>query len=493
MRITKEHILRDYQKLKKKVISSLKSQKLELACSFMSNAALLMYNSNLLYEDVDLENSLKNIAQVLLPKPNYHFDNNKRIVFYDYFVLDNRGLTEQYLNALFDSEYELLFVGCQQGKQSEQIYQKLNDHNVKIISVSEKEETKKAKVIHKIIEDFAPSIIISHTSPWDIAGLMAICSFEGCCTRYLINITDHAFWLGTTIFDYYFEFRDYGFNISTRYRNIEASKLLKLPYYPIINKNIPFEGFDFDTRNKKLIFSGGNLYKIQGSPVFLDLVKYILTTYSDTIFLFLGNGDSSYIQEFIDKNDFHNRLFYRNERKDIWEVFKHCNLYLNTYPLIGGLMTQYACVAGVVPITLNDTNDKCNDIYELMQNHFDLDFQFDSIDKCKAKIDEYLQTPEKMILEGEKLRDAIIKPESFKELLVNYLKQPSNRLDINKYDIDVNLFSEQYLNRFNENNGIHYYSCFCKKNIKYLLNFPLYYARYILLRFLARLRLVSFK
>ena len=460
----------------------MRSKKWEQACSYISNAATLMYNANLIYEDAELECCLKNIAQNILPQNKNHSNNNKRIVFYDYFVLDNRGLTEQYLNALFDSGWKILFVGYPHGNNSEQICKKLNAHNVKAVFISETSEVKGATKIFKAVEDFNPSIIIAHTSPWDLAGLMAIYNFEGHCTRYLINITDHTFWLGTTFFDYYLEFRDYGFNISKRYRKIDEKKLLKLPYYPIVNENIQFKGFDFNTKNKKLIFSGGSIYKIKGSQKFFDLVKYILTKYQDTIFLFLGNGDSSYIQKFIDENGFQDRMYYQTERKDIWEIFRHCDLYLNTYPLIGGLMTQYACLAGKIPLTLNDTNDKCNDIYELMLNHFDLDFQLDSIEKYKTKIDEYMQSPEKLKYHGKILRDSIIRPEIFKELFFKYLQQPSNLLNINEYDIDISRFSEQYINRFNEDNGIQYYLNFYRKDIRYLLNFSLYYIKYINLR-----------
>ena len=39
---------------------------------------------------------------------------------------------------------------------------------------------------------------------------------------------------------------------------------------------------------------------------------------------------------------------------DAQEMF---TLYLNTYPILGGLMTQYAAVAGKIPITLIRKND----------------------------------------------------------------------------------------------------------------------------------------
>ena len=485
MNITSEIISRDYCKLKYEVKRCIDKGKWESACSFIKSATLLMYNSNIIYSDIDLEENLKIISEAIHPIPLFEpleSNEKRRIVFYDFFVWDNRGLTEQYLDALFASDYEMLFIGCSNGEKSREILQKLKLHKVKSVFVNGDEEISRSKCIYDAILNFKPAIIFAHTSPEDIAGLMAISRFENCCTRYMTNITDHAFWLGTKVFDYFFEFRDYGYNISKRYRHIEEEKLLKLPYYPIINKDISFQGFDFNTQNKKIVFSGGSIYKTQGSPVFWDIVKYILSKYEDTIFLFLGDGDSFCVHKFIEDNDFQHRFYYRNVRKDIWEVFKHCDMYLNTYPLIGGLMTQYACMAGLVPLTLNDNNDACNNIYELLLNRFDLDFQFDSVEKCKAKIDYYLQHPDSLQSDGVKLSKAVISPEKFSEMFLKFLEKPKNIMDVKQYDVDVEKFSKQYLKRFNEHNGMSYYRFFVRRDIKYLFHFPMYYVKYIFCR-----------
>ena len=440
-----------------------------------------MYNANLIYADDEIEENLKVIAENVFPAPlRIQQNNEKRLVFYDYFMLDNRGLTEQYLDALFDSEYEILFVGCPNGEQSKEIIDKLEVHKVQFVFIDEKQELSNAKIIFDSIINFNPAIILAHTSPWDVAGLMAISRFEKCSKRYLVNITDHAFWLGTKVFDYFIEFRDYGYNISKNYRRIDAKNLLKLPYYPNINKNIPFAGFDFDARGKKIVLSGGSIYKIQGSPVFFDLVKYILSTYEDTIFLFLGNGDASYLQKFIDDNNFQNRFYYRKERKDIWEVFKHCDMFLNTYPITGGLMTQYACMAGVVPVTLNDGGDNSDgNIYELLLSDYGLNFQCESLESCKAKIDEYMLNPNALKSDGLQLTKAVISRKMFSEMLLNYLETPVNKMVFNAYNVDIKRFSKQYIQRFNENDGMSYYSCFVRKDVKYLLKFPIYYIKYI--------------
>ena len=487
MEITKEVILKDYQKLKRLVDKSVKQGKWENACCFVKMAANLMYNSNLIYADDELESFLKTISEKILEAPDVKKSEGgtkKKLVFYDYFMLDNRGLTEQYLEALFDSDYEVLFVGFPNGEKSKEIIRKLDEHKdehkIKTFFIYEKKETVKAKAVFNAINDFKPAIIFAHTSPWDIAGLAAISRFENCCARFLTNITDHAFWLGAKVFDYFIEFRNYGYNISKKYRGIPEEKLLILPYYPIVNKNIPFSGFNFDTTNKKLIFSGGSIYKIQGSPIFLEIVKYILDKHEDAIFLFLGNGDFSYLQKFVDKNNYQGRFFFSKERKDIYEVFKHCTLYLNTYPMIGGLMTQYACVSGKLPITLNTYGaNHCNNIHELLLGKNDIKIQFSTKEDCEKAIDYYLENHIELTANSEIIKSEIITPNDFRNYLFGFfngkIASPINKIN---YDINIKEWADNYIKRFNENKCISYYKLFICKSLKIRIIFIKYFVFY---------------
>lgn len=490
MTITKEIILRDYEKLKRLAAKNIRRKRWETACAFIKTAATLMYNSNLIYADDELESDVKLIAENVLGKAWQVEESQrtgKRVVFYDYFMLDNRGLTEQYLDALFDSEFELLFVGIPDGDKSREIIRKLKEHDVKTVFIARENEVDTARAIYDAVTDFRPDIILAHTSPWDVAGLMAISRLENRCIRYLSNITDHAFWLGARTFDYYLEFRDYGWNISRLYRGIDAAKKLKLPYYPMVNDRIPFEGFDFETSGKKLVFSGGSIYKIQGSDTFLNLAKHILDAHDDAVFLYLGGGDHKIFDDFIARNGFQNRFFYGRERKDIFEVFSRCFFYLSTYPLIGGLMTQYACIAGKLPLTLNDKNDPCDDIYELLIDNKDIDFQFSDIDALKSKIDFYFDNPEKLREDGESVRDSVISCERFAGLLMEYFDTPQNALTVKEYDIDSEKFAEQYIARFTENDGLSYIRLFVCRDLRTLPCFFGYYAKIAIRKLLCRI------
>lgn len=489
MRITEKRINKDYELLKKKASLFYKKGLYSLACLYMKKAAFLMYNSNLIYCDNELELLLKQLAKETIKQKNNTIKKGLKckIVFYDYFVLENRGLTEQYLSALFKNKnYEVMFIGCNTDTSS--IYTKLKEHKISYEIISEKDEIKRAQYIYDIISKIQPDILIAHISPWDVEGLMATSMVENKCKKFLINITDHAFWLGTTIFDYFFEFRDYGYNISKSYRNIDELKLLKLPFYPIINSNFDFQGFDFKIDGRKVIFSGGNVYKIQGSPVFLELVKYILIKHPETIFLYLGASNSQYLDTFITKNNFQNRFYYRAERKDIFEVFKNCYFYLNTYPLSGGLMTQYACVAGKLPLTFRDSDNPESDIGELFITKPDFDIQFSDLHTLMEKIDFYLDNPKELQKNEQKIKEVVIKENRFDELFYNYLDNSKNILPVNIYNIDLKKFAKQYLERFNEDKNS-YYIQFVSRDLRTLPYFLKYYIFYAFLRIRNKIKL----
>ena len=132
-----------------------------------------------------------------------------------------------------------------------------------------------------------------------------------------------------------------------------------------------------------MIFSGGSLYKIYGSEVFFELVRYILDNHKDTIFLYLGNGDSKPIEKFIRNNKYENRFYYYKERKDINEVFKRCYFYLGTYPVTGALMSQFAVVNKKIPLQYSDKEILCNRIEELFINSENIKFTFGNIEEIE--------------------------------------------------------------------------------------------------------------
>ncbi len=454
MKVTEKKVFKDFDRLKINVKECYEKNKLNEAIEYARVAAKLMYYFNFIYTDDDLENFIKLFSKKVFQEDKFFVENEyeNRVVFYDYFSLDNRGLSEQYLRALVDLNYEILYITLQHDKTKMVGIKTILEENKnnKIYFVSSKDSVEKIKEIREQILKYKPSKIFNHTVPEDICGMVALENIGNKIERYLINLTDHAFWLGKSCSDYFIEFRSYGKNISKYYRKIEEEKSIILPYYPIENKNIEFQGFPFEIKNKKLIFSGGSLYKIYGSEVFFELVRYILDNHKDTIFLYLGNGDSKPIEKFIRNNKYENRFYYYKERKDINEVFKRCYFYLGTYPVTGALMSQFAVVNKKIPLQYSDKEILCNRIEELFINSENIKFTFGNIEEIKEEIDKLICSKKYFEKKSNELNKMVITPLEFSKQLEKLLKCKKTDFKYEDYSINIKKFSQIYLEQENK-------------------------------------------
>lgn len=129
-----------------------------------------------------------------------------------------------------------------------------------------------------MLQNLNHMIFFFYSFPNDVVGVTSLNILEGKVTRYQINLTDHAFWLGARCIDKCIEFRDYGANVSAKYRGISKNIIAKLPFYPIVNKDISFQGFPFQiVKGQKVVFSGGALYKtFGGQNKYYDIIDNIL-------------------------------------------------------------------------------------------------------------------------------------------------------------------------------------------------------------------------
>jgi hypothetical protein len=479
MKITKKKVLRDYNILKR-IAKLYYHLGLYSSCiDVISNAASLMFSYNIFYADYELELMLKHISKKIIKKQkNIENISKNKVVFYDYYVHDNCVLTEQYLQALIDNSYEILYISlAPKSNKNVQILTKLEAYKkAEIYFAKSSENLQKCNEIVKKIIEYKPSKILYQSVPWDTVGFMALAFLETySIERYLINLTDHVFWLGCTCADYFLEFRSYGANISLDYRRISENKLFIIPYYPIMNVNYDFQGFPFDVERKKIIVSGGTLYKIYGDTIFLDTVKHILNTYNDTIFFYLGNGDESYLIKFIADNNLQERFYYSKTRKDIAEIIKRCYFYLGTYPICGGLMSQFAVACNKIPIAYTDKKYLMNNVDELFINNDTESFMFYDINLLYKEIDNLLTDKEYYNNKTSCLKNKVISEKEFSSLLHSILENKKSVYKIKKYNIDINSFSDIYMNI--TNNYLHNYGSlfFLKKNLSVFLIFLVFF------------------
>lgn len=333
-------------------------EKYDDAVSFVKSAAYYAYLYVLKYSDRELENILLELSSKLKSEyPNKEDGSGSCVVFYDAFSMDNRGLTQQYIRALMDNNYNFLYITENTNIEGTDIFQELSHYNrVKIEVLPRfKSNLKFSQYIYDVIFKYSPSKIFMHLRPWSVEALIAIAALPSNIKKYNINLTDHTFWLGCSILDYNIEFRNYGCTLSKYERGLNPEQLLLLPYYPIISKE-KFQGFPIvKKKGDVFLFAGASLYKIGGNDnVFLKTIKRILDENANTYFLFAGGGVPSFFLTFVKLNKLENRIFYLGFRKDINEVVKNIDIYIDTFPVSGGLMGEYAIVNKKPILILND-------------------------------------------------------------------------------------------------------------------------------------------
>nr|HPH12089.1 hypothetical protein [Thermotogota bacterium] len=327
----------------------------------------------------------------------------------------------------------------------------------------------------KVISDFRPKKVLVQTTHSDLPFLVTILLLNGLVESFFVDIADHAFWIGSSYFDYYLEFRNHGYNIARISRGVEPRKLIILPYYPIVDFSVPFQGLDCLGKEQKLIFSGGYLNKIYGDTLYFELVKKILNKYNNVIILYAGNGDDSKLRSFIDDNRFNKQFFYTKERYDFIHLMEKCCFFLNTYPLAGGLMSQYAVCCGKIPLGLKDANFPIHDFESVFLDTKGYKYSYSSINELCNEIEKLLCDDDYRLKRECQLTGMVISPETFTDELYNALEKKVNMFNPRIEEIDTTVEKELYIYR--ENNVLKSYrSFYVRKNyVRLSLGFPGYF------------------
>ena len=349
MTLTKDYINHLFDKFKQKAQRCFERRQYDDCLKFLKVACHTAYTFYIGFTDTEIESLLQGMSEKISKKK--HVGGAARCVFYDTFSQDSQGLTMQYVDAIIDAGWEMLYVtefGLEDPR-SVRLKQTLGDYSkAKVITVpSDKKGMAKVQFIYDTIMDFAPNKLFMHIHPRAVEAVTAFYALPKEITRYQINLTDHAYWVGQGCMDYVFEFRDYGASLSVSRRGFSQSHVLLLPYYPMMKKT-EFHGFPNEAEGKVKIFSGASYYKIiDENDTFFKLNKFILDANPNAVTLFAGGGDMDLLNGLIEKYGLQGRFIPIGQRNDIFECYKHADIYLNSYPLFGGLMGQMAAHAAL--------------------------------------------------------------------------------------------------------------------------------------------------
>lgn len=412
----------------------------------------VLYQYNQEYVDLDLESKLSEIQQALDDRETMEtgdFPRNKKdkIVFYDGFGLDVRGLAFIYLKALTQTEYQIVYIVRDKRKDAiPTIRALLERFKAEIIYIPQLALIDEYRYLVSVMNEARPRAGFLYTAPSDVSGVMAFMHEKDQCIRYQINLTDHAFWLGRNAFDYCIEFRDYGAGVSHYYRDIPQEKIIKLPYYPYIDGTKEFEGFPFTVGEGELVlFSGGALYKtFDGKKNFYyQMVDTFLKDFEKIKFWYAGQGDDRELIRLA--NRYPNRVFHTAERKDLFQIMQHVDLYLNTYPLGGGLMIQYAAAAGKVPLSL-----KQDEATGAMIEQREVKFEFYRFEELQSEMKKLIFDREYRERQGEEIKNMVTTEGQFQNALKQIVTNQSSPYAISYRKPSVDAFQKIYYDRFRE-------------------------------------------
>lgn len=461
--ISKKEVMDDYIHMKKIAQKYMRRGNYEKALRSVFVACGFMYTFSQIYCDDELETIVKQIGAHVIKKKVRNNIVDKSVIFYDGFGNDRRGLAVIYLKALKSIGYKITYITYEQFESSiGQIKEILK--NEEIIYIRSVNLLSQMRELNLCLEKVNASKAILYMCPDDVIAVGVFSQYTESMQRFLINLTDHAFWLGKEAVDCIIEFRSYGANISFQKRKIGKHKIVYLPFYPNIFKS-NYQGMPFDVENKKIIFSGGALYKTYGmNNLYYSMVESMLRIDSKVIFYYAGEGDTTELNRLIVK--YPQRVFYSKEREDFFEIIKRCYFYFSTYPYFGGLMTQYAIAAGKLPITLA-SDDILGE--QTVEDEEEI-WYFKDIEALYREIKRLLQDEGYLHKQEEKIKNSLIGEIQFQTELRNILEKQKNERKIIWKRVDVKRMQEISLRRMGK---AEYCGLFCRVKAPFLVQeFP---------------------
>jgi glycosyltransferase involved in cell wall biosynthesis len=476
-------IVETYNKIKNLAIKSYNNGYYESSLNHIETAADIAYKFNWIYTDTVLEKLLKDISSKVITQKNFKSQKG-HIVFYDVFCLENRGLTQQYIRALISWGVELLYIydGGNLDLTNNIIVELKAYPKAEILSINEKiSKINKIKVFNDAIVKFQPEKAFLHLGP---SSSMAVCLWNTLhqVTRYQVNLTDHAFWLGTNCIDYCLEFRNYGYTVSSEKRGLKKEQCLMQPFYPITECGT-FEGFPSIVKDESIVvFTGGAYYKMYGeNDTFFKIIKKILQIDPNIVFLIAGGGNEKPLINFILKNRLQNRIALIGSRKDINFVFKKSDIYLSTFPITGGLMGQFAAINKKPILSYSSFDIRCN-----FTEGF-LNWGSQNWKVTHTNFDSFFQEAKKLINDegyrkqrGNEANKYLITKNEFNSHLKHLINANKNTKPPIKEDINYTKFTNLYIDCENNYTPSFYSLIISRFQFKIIFIFPAIFIKAIL-------------
>ena len=453
LRLSKKNIIQGYKGVKRLAQKAFADGDYETSLKHIGECATVAQQFNWIYVDDDLENLLEGIGNKIVKEPSndYHPVKDK-VVFYDAFC-KSFVLALQYIEALVSAGKEVMYITtaddlAKSKPKFTDILDKISVYpSVKVVIVPPGKAPKRISFFYDAVVDFCPEQLLLHMVA-DAVVLPALYVLPSAIKRYIINLADQTFWLGKKAIDYCLEFRQFGVSVSQQRRGIKPEQQLLVPFYPINDGN-PFEGFPEQcTPDKVIVFSGGDLYKVLDEKrTYWRLVKRLLDEYPNVVFLFatkISNDINHEVDGFIKDNGFEGRFIYINYRKDINEVFKHCDIYMGTCPASGSLMSQLAAMNAkpILQYYYPGAPDDETEQAICFNDKFSISCRDEELFMEEAH--RLITDEEYRRRQGERLKKAMITPEQFNKLIADTLATNISQVPLEPFDMDYLLLDDRW-------------------------------------------------
>ncbi len=441
--------------IRQKILKTAQKKQYESALLLIKCLANILFGYNQYYTDDFLEEQMQSLQEELLKtmnKPLRVVPNRKTsIFFYDGVGVDD-GLELIYIKGLLTADNHVVYLVRETAKGHFPILQSwLQRYDAEIIYMpSGLSILEEYQYIYDVQNrsDIAAGFL--YALPYDVSGVMAFMSAKGRYIRYRIDFVDHAYWLGgIRAFDYCIEFRDFGAMISRYFRKIPKESIIMLPYYPYIDKKKEFAGFPFPIKEDDfIIFSGGTLYKTidDKENLYYKMVEFCLHEFEHTKFWYSGSGEESDAVELKKlQQKYTGRVFWSEQgRTDLYQVLRHVDLYLNTYPVGGGLMLQYAVIAGRVPLIFTRTIES-----RTLINQEKLGIEFNDFEAWKEEVKKLILDEDYRKNKEKKVANSCIDSDNFEKNLLKILKEQKTRYEASYIELEgLEEIKKAYRDRF---------------------------------------------
>ena len=376
----------------------------------------------------------------------------KTVVFYNSQIADRGALTQQYLSFFIEEGYKVLFVvpylrNTFLGKDILRTVQQAP--NVTLCIPKGRTLKSKMRNLRRELLDFKAELTFIHLIPYDTIGF-ATFSNTLSSDRYYVVHNDHTFWLGKNCADYFLEFRDFGESIAIDRRGLKPQQIIRCSYYPIVD-GVPFQGFPFDRSDKVVALVAANPYKFMMDPerILLGTVTTLLEKYPQLVVVIAG-FKSNELTNYIKNNNLEGRLVYIGHRADFFALMSNIDIYINSFPLIGGLTTQYAALAGKPIVGYSRKEIESTNTAEQLLKHSAKKLTYTDVTDFMSQIDRLIVSKQLRSEFSEKEVVDLVTKEDFDKKIKTIISDPKKHVKSGhdyRLTHDDDLFLSYYMER----------------------------------------------